>query len=218
MNLFIDCPLLEQFASLFAGLVISLGLVYIGVSWLDRRMKRQLKLIQSYAFPASVKLFVKNVYPHLTDSEIELALEQLRVYFLICWHADACLVLPSKVVDVFWEGFLLEKESYAAFRRAAFGRIYHQMPVRSVHVEQDINLKEGDQTFKAALGMVQVSALNVEHTNAMAVKTVSLRVPMLFCIDEALKIPGGYLFTDEAIQLMVSFDGRSKKRPRSEDL
>ena len=64
----------------------------------------------------------------------------------------------------------------------------------------------------------QIADLNVEHNKLRAVKTVSLGRPMLFSIDEALNIPRGYVFTDEAVQLMAGFDGRSKKMDTPGDL
>lgn len=39
----------------------------------------------------------------------------------------------------------------------------------------------------------------------------SLRVPMLFAIDNIMKIPDGHMYTNEAVQLLASFDWRTSR-------
>lgn len=218
MNLLATYPVLEQFASLLTGLAISSFFMLLGASWLGKHMNRQMKLIQNYEFPSSVKRFVRQQYPHLKDTELEQALAQLRVYFLICWQVDKDLTLPSRVVDVCWQGFLLEKRSYAAFRRTAFGRVYHQIPERSKKPAGEISLKEGAQTYRAALALVKVTSLNKGNTTMKAEHISTLHIPTLFSIDETLNIPQGYRFTDEATQLMGNFEWRKMNIVRPTDL
>lgn len=216
MSLFTTYPILEQFASLLMGLAISSFLVLLGASWWGKHMNRQMKLIQNYEFPPSLKRFVQQQYPHLKDTELEQALAQLRLYFLICWEADRDLILPSKVVNVCWQGFMQERKSYAAFRRATFGRIFHQIPERSMNPARDISLKEGAQTYRAALALVKVTTPK-KGTTMKAEPISTLRIPTHFSIDEALNIPQGYRFTDEAIQLMGNFEWRKKNMVRPTD-
>ena len=218
MNLFATYPVLEQFASLLTGLAISSFFILLGASCLGKHMNRQMKLIQNYEFPPSVKRFVKQKYPHLMDIELEQALAQLRVYFLICWLENKDLTLPSRVVDVCWQGFLLEKSSYAAFRRGAFGWFFHQIPERSMNPAREISLKEGAQTYRAALALVKVSTLKKGNTTMKAEHISTLHIPTLFSIDEALNIPQGYRFTEEATQLMANFEWRKMNIVRPTDL
>ena len=218
MNIFTTFHVLEQLAIVLTCLFFSLFFVNWGASLLEERLHRQKQLIKTYAFPPSVKHHVQQVYPHLTDTEIEVALEQLRVYFLICWQENETLTLPSKVVDTAWQGFMLERKSYKAFQRAAFTPLMHQIPTKPEIDAHEIGLKEGSKTFKAALALVRVSSVNKGNSERQIKEPVVLHIPALFSLDEALKIPDGYLFTAEAIQLMGSFQQQNKANPLPSDI
>lgn len=218
MNIFTTFHILEQLAIVFTCLFFSLFFVNWGGSLLEGRLRRQKQLIKKYAFPPSVKHHVQQAYPHLTDTEIELALEQLRVYFLISWQNNETLKLPSKLVDTCWLGFMLERKSYKVFQRAAFTPLMHQIPTRPEIDAHEIGLREGSKTFRAALALVRVSSFSKGNSDIQIKEPVALHIPALFSVDEALNIPDGYRFTDDAIQLMGSFQQQNKSNPRPSDI
>lgn len=218
MNIFTTFHILEQLAIVFTCLFFSLFFVNWGASALEGRLHRQKKLIKNYAFPPSVKHHVQQTYPHLTDTEIELALEQLRVYFLICWQENETLTLPSKVVDTARQGFMLERKSFKVFQRAVFTPLMHQIPTRPEIDAHEIGLKEGSKTFKAALALVRVSSVSKGNSGRQIKEPAALHIPALFAVDEALNIPDGYLFADEAIQLMGSFQEQGTVIIKSSDI
>ena len=218
MNFFTTFHMLEQLAIVFTCLFFSLFFVNWGASLLENRLHRQKQLIKNYAFPPSVKHHVQRTYPHLSDADIEMALEQLRVYFLISWQNNEALKLPSKLVDTCWLGFMLERKSYKAFQRAAFTPLMHQIPTRPEIDSREIGLKEGAKTFKAALALVSVSSVNRGNSERQIKEPAALHIPGLFSVDEALKITDGYRFTVDAIQLMGSFQQQNKANPRPSDI
>lgn len=218
MDIFTNHPALEQFASLIVGLFMSLSLLYLTVKWFERRMNRQIDFIKTYEFPKSVTEFIKQKYPHLSDADVELALEQLRVYFLACWHENMTLVLPSKVVNTCWHGFELEKKSYNEFGRAAFGRFVNRMPRRSEAVKDQINLRDGARCYQAVLALSNISMTNSYTWQTQETLPSSIHIPVLFSADHALEIPNGYLFADEVIQLMANFEIRKLHGAYSSDI
>ena len=208
---------LEQLAIFFAILIGILLVFLTFLAWVNRGEKKKWREIQNFEFPAEVSVGVKERYPHLTDNDVKLALEQHRLYFLICWEGDKNEVaMPSRLVDECWHGFILQTRSYQSFCKQVFGGFLHHAPKRLISGSeasataagteiQRINLKEGAKIFQAALAMTDMVA------NASNTTSTSLRVPMLFAIDRMLKIPDGLMYTNEAIQLMGSFDWRNSR-------
>lgn len=208
---------LQQLVIFFAILIGVLLAFLTFIAWVNRGEKKQIQVIQNFEFPAEVSAGVKERYPHLTDDDVKLALQQLRLYFLICWNGDKDEVaMPSRLVDTAWHCFILQTRRYQIFCKQAFGGFLHHVPERVVsssqtsdhavaNEAQKINLRAGAKVFQAALAMTDIVA-SVSNTTP-----VSLRVPMLFAIDKMLKIPDGYMYTSEAVQLLASFDWRTSR-------
>lgn len=208
---------LEQLA-IFFTIIIGVLLAFLTLlAWVNRGEKNKWRVIQSFEFPAEVSVGVKERYPHLTDDDVKIALEQLRLYFLICWEGDKNEVaMPSRLVDECWHSFILQTRSYQSFCNKAFGGFLHHAPKRLIsgseasengaaNEPQKINLKEGAKVFQAALAMTDIVA------NPSKTAQASLRVPMLFAIDSMMNIPDGHMYTNEAIQLLASFDWRTSR-------
>lgn len=208
---------LQQLVIFFA-IIIGVALVALTLlAWVNRGEKKQIQVIQNFEFPAKVSVGVKERYPHLTDDDVKLALQQLRVYFLICWNGDKEeVVMPSRLVDTSWHCFILQTRSYQIFCKQAFGGFLHHVPQRLVsgsrtsenaaaNEAQKINLQEGAKVFQAALAMTDIVA------SASNTTPTSLRVPMMFAIDRMMNIPDGHMYTSEAIQLLASFDWRTSR-------
>lgn len=203
---------------IFFAIMIGILLAFLTfLAWVNRGEKKKWREIQNFEFPAEVSVGVKERYPHLTDDDVKLALEQLRLYFLICWEGDKNEVaMPSRLVDECWHGFILQTRSYQSFCKKAFGGFLHHAPKRLISGSeasenatgneiQKINLKEGAKVFQAALAMTDIVSSPSKTT------MTSLRVPMLFAIDSMMKIPDGHMYTNEVVQLLASFDWRTSR-------
>lgn len=212
MNFLTQVPWVKPVASFF-GVIMAMILLGLSLNaWSKRRTEQRKAVIEGLEFPAGVAERVKDRYPHLTDFEIGLALQQLRLYFLLCLALDSNeLALPSRVVDVCWHSFILETRSYQRFCTRAFGRFLHHTPYK-LNADSNsnaladgtaslkISLKDGARVYQAAL-----SRVDIVSSSSHPVLT-SVQVPMLFAIDQLLKIPDGYLYSDDVLRLLAIFD------------
>lgn len=201
----------------FAIMIGVLLAILTFVAWVNRGERIQKKVIQEFEFTSEVIVGVKDRYPHLTDDDVKLALQQLRLYFLIFWQGDRNeVIMPSRLVDECWHFFILQTRSYQAFCNQAFGGFLHHAPKRldsgsspsemtAPNEPQKINLKDGAKVFQAALAMTDIT------TSAGHTPRTSIRVPMLFAIDKMLKIQDGHMYSDEALQLLAAFDWRTSR-------
>lgn len=221
MNFLTQVPWVKPVASFF-GVIIAMILIGLSFNALSKRRGEKRKaVIADFEFPAGVAQRVKGRYPHLNDVEIELALQQLRLYFLLCLTLDSNeLALPSRVVDVCWHSFILETKSYQRFCTRAFGRFLHHTPYISnadsrtdaLVDETDsvkISLKDGARVYQAALSMVDIVSSSINPVSS------SVQVPMLFAIDQLLKIPDGYIYSDEVLHLLAIFDWQKSQLSES---
>lgn len=217
MSIFEQVFWIQPFVIFFAVIFGVLLAFLTFIAWAKREHKNQKEMIQHFEFPPQVLIGVKQRYPHLTDDDVKLALEQLRLYFMICWMGDKVeLAMPSRLVDTCWHCFILQTRSYQSFCKLAFGGFLHHVPqglVSATKASEDadvnepakINLKDGARIFQAALAVTDIVS------NASKTASPSLRVPMLFAIDKMMSIPDGNLYTDEALQLLASFDWRTSR-------
>ncbi|MDO8714461.1 MAG: hypothetical protein Q7K13_08295 [Polynucleobacter sp.] len=217
MSIFEQVFWIQPFVIFFAVLIGILLVFLTFIAWAKRDHKNQKEMIQHFEFPPQVFVGVKERYSHLTDDDVNLALDQLRLYFLLCWMGDnEELAMPSRLVDTCWHCFILQTRNYQTFCKQAFGGYLHHVPQgwvpgsqasanAAVNEPQKINLKEGAKVFQAALAMTDMVS------RASKTAASSLRVPMLFAIDKMLKIPDGNLYTDEAVQLLGTFDWRTSR-------
>lgn len=221
MNFLTQVPWVKPVATFF-GVIITMILIGLSFNALSkRRTEKQKAVIQDFEFPAGVAQRVKGRYAHLTDVEIGLALQQLRLYFLLCLTLDSNeLALPSRVVDVCWHAFILETRSYQRFCTRAFGRFLHHTPYKSnadssTNALVDgteslkISVKDGARVYQAALSMVDIVSSSSNTVSS------SVHVPMLFAIDLLLKIPDGYVYSDEVLHLLAIFDWQKSRLSES---
>lgn len=217
MNFFTAPPWLGPLATFF-GAILGMILLVLAINALfQRRTNRQRAVIHSFEFPSSISQRVKERYPHMSDVDVSLALEQLRLFFLLSWQADANeMALPSRIVDVCWHCFILETKSYQSFCRQVFGRFLHHTPHRlgalasdTAHVDTGepakISLRDGARIFQTALARVEIIP------NASPFSSPSVGVPMLFAIDQLLKIPDGYIYSNEILHLLSTFDWQKSR-------
>ena len=95
-------------------------------AYLDRREEKRHEWLKNYVFPESCYLEIQQRYPHLTAEQVEIAFEQLRLYFEVCLvylspDSSELVAMPSKLVDRCWHAFICETREYQAFCKAVFG-------------------------------------------------------------------------------------------------
>ena len=109
-------PWLLPLGTFFFAIFLIL-LVVVTISSLQKRQHlRQQEVLQSYVFPKSYSDEIRMRYPHLTETEVGMAFEQLRLYFTICRrHESKNVAMPSKLVDVCWHAFITDTRNYRQF-------------------------------------------------------------------------------------------------------
>lgn len=170
---------MDYFIPILFILIIG-GAVYY---YINKRVKTYRgKLIDSYTFPKRLTDSVKKVYPHLSDHQLKRVIRGLREYFhLIALSKRKMVSMPSQVVDVAWHEFILFTKQYEIFCNRALGHFLHHTPaeaMRSKTVAQEgIRRAWRLSCFRAKIDPKSPT-----------------RLPLLFGIDEELKIEDGFKY------------------------
>lgn len=145
--------------------------------------KKRRQFIDDYIFPATVGEKVAERYDHLSEKDLAAVIQGLRLYFHVCHDAGKKMVsMPSQVVDVAWHELILFTKEYQSFCKNALGRFLHHTPaeaMKSATIAQTgikvawrySCLREGIEPFEPN------------------------KLPSLFALDAALKIPDGFKYT-----------------------
>ena len=76
----------------------------------------------------------KEVYPHLTDNDIQIILIGLKEYFKLYVIASRrVIIIPSRLIDRAWFEFMQEQQEYDQFCQQAFGFFLQRSPVVEIH-------------------------------------------------------------------------------------
>ena len=143
-----------------------------------RRLEQE-HFIRSYVFSNDLLHRLIKHHSHLEEKDIFLVARGLREFFIIHIRAGQQLIgMPSKVVDDLWHEFILDTRVYESFCKGAFTSYFHHVPA---------------STTKKGIDMD--SALRVTWRYACLEENISTknatRLPLLFAIDEKLKIENG---------------------------
>lgn len=168
-------------------IILSLGILVMATAvWVlsgDRiRLKRE-HHIRAYVFPTPVFERLRKLHPHLTTKECQLVARALRQFFLAHLNSGRAHVgMPSRVTDDLWHEFILHTQAYGRFCRDAFGRPLHHTPAGSV----GMGSKEDE-------GVRRTWRYTCREENIDPNRPT--RLPLLFALDEKLKIDGGVRYT-----------------------
>lgn len=150
---------------------------------LSRKKSQQLAYLTSYSFPSSLRGKVKDKYPHLTDSQVDMVFKALKDYFYICHRAKKRMVsMPSQVVDIAWHEFILFTKAYEIYCNKAIGRFLHHTPTEAMKTPT-----------LACEGIKRAWRLSCENENISPSDPKSL--PLLFAIDALLNIEDGFKYS-----------------------
>ena len=92
------------------------------------------------------------------------------------------------VADELWHEFILDTREYQRFCRGAFGGLLHHSPAVALSLNEESN--EGLRRMWRYTCMDE--SINPVYPS---------RLPLLFALDEKLKVPGGFVFPVESRQL-----------------
>lgn len=142
------------------------------------RLERE-RFVRRYTFSAELFAKVQEKYPLLEEKDLYLVAKALRQYFLAYLRSGGKTVgMPSRVVDEMWHEFILDTRKYTAFCKKAFGDYFHHIPA-----------SRSQKGVPIANGMQLTWRLACLEENLNPGKAT--RLPLLFAIDEKLKIPNG---------------------------
>lgn len=169
---------------MFSALVAGIGLAGVSLMSFTPRFirRRRIERIEQFVFPRTIASKVKEHFPHLSDTQVELVIKALRQYFILTVMArDRMVSMPSKAVDAAWHEFILFTRAYEVFCRKNLGRFLHHTPAEAMAMptlaQDGIKL-----AWKLACQLEQLPAKN------------PYKLPLLFAIDNILDIPGGYKY------------------------
>jgi hypothetical protein len=204
-------------------------LVVLFVSALqDRQYLRQQAVLQNYVFAQSYFDEVKTRYQHLTEAEVRVAFEQLRLYLTICWKKKPrTVVMPSKLVDTCWHIFITDTRCYQQFCDDVFGRFLHHEPRVEVCLPLEVEAKDAEvakaesketKEQRLTIKRHELDAARVYQWAVMQQEQIVLNnkflseqsmdkpVPLLFSVDKDMRIPDGYFYSSEVIWFLATYD------------
>jgi hypothetical protein len=196
-------------------------------AYFDRREQKRIDFLRDYTFPLSCYAEVQLRYPHLTAEKVEIAFDQLRLYFEVCLvysspDSSRLVAMPSKLVDVCWHSFITETRGYQAFCKLVFGGFFHhESKVNTSFPLIDISVDEVANDAAAKLSVEakdqreldfkhQLSAARIYHWT-LAISGVKSspetnQAPLLFSIDQEFSIEDGYFYSPKMLEFLAKFD------------
>jgi hypothetical protein len=216
------------FILVVVGSTSAVYLLLKGVNaYFDRREDKRRGWLTDYVFPASCYAEVRQRYPHLTTAQIEITIEQLRLYLEVCLvysslDSSRLVAMPSRLVDTCWHAFICETREYQAFCKTAFGGFLHHesrvntsFPLVELSMNE-VNNIEGTKLSTEAKGQNefdfknQLAAARIYHW-ALAIGGSQsnfevIQIPLLFSIDQELNIEDGYFYSSEVLKFLAKFN------------
>ena len=95
----------------------------------SREWNKQKLALADWKFDAAYKQAVLLKYPHLNDSNVTEAFEQLRNYFYVCWRDETkSFTVSSQLLDECWLVFIRDSRKYFQFCDTVFGYYLQRIP------------------------------------------------------------------------------------------
>lgn len=150
--------------------------------WTRLAKNRSGHRIDHLQFPARARHRLMNQHANLSGDDFVLVETAARQWFrLIARNPRANLSMPSVVVDDLWQELALDVREYAAFCDAAFGRPLVRSPRQTTPA--------GNTTAKPAASLLATLGYARRDENCGPTD-----LPLLFRIDQDLRIEGGYRY------------------------
>ena len=218
-------PWLVPIAAFFLALIAIFLFLVIASALINRQHQKRLKALQSHVFPDRYYQEVMRMYPQLSTDNVQMAFEQLRLYFRVCLIKQPKQVaMPSRLVDVCWHSFICDTRQYQRFCDAVFGDFLHHKAIVDTSFsiqgtsselskpEEKENLSEEAKVQRDLEFQHQLAVARIYHWSAqLEVKdegqsSTSTEVPLLFRIDEELGIGDGFRYSTDITRFLTDFD------------
>ncbi|MGD0958449.1 MAG: hypothetical protein ABSB19_01445 [Methylomonas sp.] len=163
------------------AIIITL-LALLIVMWRRRRRGIRADYIRTYGFPPGLYEKIRKQRPELSLKDCQLVGQALRHFFLAYLQGNRRFVsMPSQVTDELWHAFILYTQHYEIFCSKAFGGFLHHIPAAALSQNRQNNA-----------GLRRIWWLSCREENIDPRKPS--RLPLLFAIDNKLKINDGFFY------------------------
>ena len=176
-------------AAVLPSLTVSLVLI-LALVWHARWSRASaLEVIRRHPLPTFLRQKLIAAHPQLSDADAREVERGLRQFFGASAQAEGRFVaMPSKVVDTLWHEFIVHTRAYESFCRKAFGRMLHHTPAEALPTASAGDARSATQ--REGLRRAWESACRDEKIDPRKPS----RLPLLFALDAALGIAGGYVY------------------------
>ena len=167
-------------AFLLIIIVVLLGV--LAMFWQRQQKLKREAYIRSFVLPSGLFAKLQRKHPQLSLKDCQLVARGLRKYFLThlkSRHGE--VAMPSQVVDDLWHEFILYTKAYQSFCEQAFGKFFHHTPAAVLKSSAQSNAGLRRCWWYACLD----ENINPKHP---------LRLPLLFALDDKLKIKDGFVY------------------------
>lgn len=215
-------PWITPVGEFFAAVIFLLLIAVLVTVLPDRKHSKQKEALRSWEFDPAYSQIVLGLYPHLPETDIQLAFDQLRIYFYLNWvHESKRIAMPSRLVDSCWHVFILDTRNYLKFCAVVFDKYLHHEPP---HAELETSeLKEQSQTQFLSMARAYQYAQKYEtrrrtesggksYTNLIntdAKIAIFDIIPTIFSIDQTMQIEDGFIYSKEFLKSLAEFDLKS---------
>lgn len=215
-------PWITPVGEFFAAVIFLLLIAVLVTVLPDRKHSKQKEALRSWEFDPAYSQIVLGLYPHLPETDIQLAFDQLRIYFNLNWiHESKRIAMPSRLVDSCWHVFILDTRNYLKFCAVVFDKyLHHEPPYAELETSE---LKEQSQTQFLSMARAYQYAQKYEtrrrtesggksYTNLIntdAKIAIFDIIPTIFSIDETMQIEDGFRYSKEFLKSLAEFDLKS---------
>jgi hypothetical protein len=167
---------------IFPILTVGMGIALL-VVWLRWRTYARAEYVRTYMFPPGLFDKLRAKHPGLSTKECQLVAHALRQFFLSYLKSGCQLVaMPSQVADDLWHEMILYTRHYERFCKQAFGQFMHHTPAAVMGTNRRSNTGLRRAWWHCCLQ---------ENINPRK----PTRLPLLFVLDDKLKIANGFKYT-----------------------
>ncbi len=216
-------PWLYPITLFFVGTIFVLLTMVTLSAFFNRQRQKRLKALESHVFPERYQAEVMKRYPHLSTEHVNIAFEQLRLYFFICMlKKPTSVAMPSRIVDVCWHIFLCDTRQYKHFCETVFGDFLHHevwveanLTVQNKLIPDVVQKEQEDLSeelkaqqaleFRNQLAAARIYQWAVEF-EGIGQNSMLPTVPLLFRIDKDLAISDGFYYPQELTEFLANYD------------
>ena len=190
-------------AAVLPSLTISLVMI-LALVWHARWARASaLEVIRRHPLPLFLRQKLIAAHPQLSDADARDVELGLRQFFGASAQAEERFVaMPSNGVDTLWHEFIMHTRGYESVCRKAFGRMLRHTPAEALPTASTGNARSATQ--REGLRRAWESACRDEKIDPSGPS----RLPLLFALDAALGIAGGYVYALDCSLLGADRTGR----------